>query len=431
MKAILRRILSIITICFCLTTFSQAALSQSSTPIGNVGRAPFALTSPTFNCRAFIKSVRSLPALHIAVLYNTFGNDFSCWDRLAQDKRLQTMQLNLINEPGHRNKRLGKYEFLANISSPSQFDSLLKNEDPKLKRKFVRYVALAKRKIEELPPHVQCLINPGLESNVSNEAGRTLIKWTKEQFPNCRTIWNPLTGYTQASRQKTQADFVEGHGILPNLQTPCIVNLDGADIDFPQRKTYMPKGSYIQSGRPLMNYISTYANKCEIVFLWIVEDNCNFTNRFIDPRKRNCRNSSKAFDLVGKEVRRAMRFIKQPIVKKWSDEENKSLENCSEVRSSLDGNKKGFLLKQSEFRDRGGVIILPGNIRAKSVRIVSKGKIIDKYFPNGLYTHDGKARQLWRSRKTPNSYPFKVVVQTRVNNRLICYKVNNPTMRND
>jgi hypothetical protein len=431
MRTIIKRIFVIVIFLFTISLNINEVKADAAPLIGNVGRAPFSLTSPTFNCRAFLNSVKTLPVLHIAVLYNTFGNDFKCWDRLVKDKRLQTIELNLINEPGHRNKRLGNYEFLHNLGSPANYDKLLRNNNPKLKAKFVKYVSLAKRKINELPPNVQCLINPGLESNVSDAAGKVLIDWTKEQFPNCRTVWNPLNGFNEAARRRTGADLVEGHGILPPLQRPCLVNLDGADIDFPTRPTYMPKGSFIESGRPLMNYISTYANKCEIVFLWVVEDNCNFKSSFIDPRKRNCRGAGKAFDLVAKETRRAMKTIRHPIRKRWNDEENKSLNSCSEVRSPNDGDKRGFLLKQSEFRYRGGVIVLPGNIRARSVRILSNGALIDTYRQNGFYTHDGASRPLWRSGNTPNSYPFNVVVEARTSAGTICYKIDNPTARND
>lgn len=415
------------------STISQpdAVNSQGEPLIGNVGRAPFSLTSPSFNCSEFIKSIANLPVIHLAVLYNTFGNDFSCWDQIAEDNRLQTIELNLINEPGHRNGRLGDYEFLYGLGSPSDYDRLLRNDDQKLKSKFVNYVALAKKKVEELPDHVQCLINPGLESNVSAEAGKTLIAWTKEQFPTCRTVWNPLNGTNETGRIITGADLVEAHGGLPNVSAPCLVNLDGTDIDFPERPTYMQKGNFVASGAPLMNYIATYANKCEVVFLWTVEDNCNMTSEFVDPRERNCMAAGEAFHLVAREAEQAMATIKQYNNREWTEEENKSLQTCSAIGSSNDGEKRGFLLKQSEFRDRGGVILLPTGIKASKVQILSNGVVIDTYQLSGNYTHDNSNRQLWRSSSSPVSYPFHVVVKASTPSGDICYQIDNPNARND
>ena len=412
-------------------SISEAALEDASPYIGNVGRGVFSLTSETFDCRGFLKSVKRLPVLHIAVLYNTFGNDFRCWDRIAQDPRLQTIELNLINEPGHRNGRLGTYEFLYGLGSPSDYDQLLRKKDQRLKRRFVKYVRLARAKIEQLPKNVQCLINPGLESNVSPEAGATLIEWTREQFPNCRTVWNPLTNHSQKRRAVTGADFVEAHGPLPKVTNPCVTNLDGTDIDFPERATSFEHGNYIQSGSPLMQYLSTNANKCEVVFLWVPEDNCNYSNSFVDPRKRNCRQASKVFPLVAKQAELAMKQVKQYTRKDWTENEQKSLNDCAAVRSAADGDKVGFLLKQSEYRNRGGVVILPRGTRAQKVEIVSRGNVLDRYEQSGTYDHDNQGRPMWRSLKTPTSYPFHVVVRVKTNQGNICYPIDNPNQRND
>lgn len=405
-------------------------IPQTATPqpyVSNVGRGVFSLMSPSFNCDAFISSVRRLPVLHIAALYNTFGNDFRCWDRLAADIRLQTVELNLINEPGHRNRRLGKYEFLYGVGTPSQYDKLLRDRDPKLKAKFVEYVQLAKQKIESLPKHVQCLINPGLESNVSAKAGQVLMEWTREQFPSCRTVWNPLKAQAKLIKG---ADLVEGHGPNPPLTKACIANLDGTDISFPQRISPLGENS-VESGRPLMQYVATYANRCEVVFLWTVEDNCNFKTGFIDPRARNCKPASKVFKLVAKEAERAMKTIKQKTKRAWTQKESESLKSCTSVNSPNDGAKKDFLLKQSEYRDRGGVVLFPKGIKPQSVTIVWEGKTIDTYRPSGSYEHDGSNRAMFRSMTSPVSYPFHVVVKAIKGSSTICYKIDNPNERND
>jgi hypothetical protein len=412
-----------------LTVFvPQNVIAQSY--VGNVGRGVFSLTSPTFNCKEFLKSVRRLPVLHIATLYNTFGNDFKCWDKLAADPRLQTVELNLINEPGHRNRRLGKYEFLHGIESPAEYDKLLRAGNPRLKARFVRYVQLAKRKVDSLPANVQCLINPGLESNVSSKAGEVLMEWTKEQFPRCRMVWNPLSATTKSTKLIKGADLVEGHGPTPPLTPACIANLDGTDISFPQRQSPLTEDN-IESGSPLMQYIATYANRCELVFLWTVEDNCNFTTKFIDPRARNCKPAGKVFQLVGKEAEKAMKSIRQYTEYSWTEVEEESLRSCTSIKSSSDGFKKGFLLKQSEFRDRGGVVLAPPGVEPQTVDVMSKGRVIDRYRQSGRYDHDNANRRMFRSLTSPVSYPFHVVVRVKTGSELICYKIDNPNERND
>lgn len=404
--------------------------SSAQSYVSNVGRGVFSLTSPSFNCTEFLSSVRRLPVLHIAALYNTFGNDFRCWDKLAADPRLQTIELNLINEPGHRNKRLGKYEFLHGIGTPSNYDKLLRKRDPKLKAKFVQYVQLAKQKIEALPPRVQCLINPGLESNVSAKAGEVLMEWTREQFPGCRTVWNPLSASSRKTKLIKGADLIEGHGSNPPLTKACIANLDGTDITFPERISPLGENS-IESGRPLMQYVATYANRCEVVFLWTVEDNCNFTTKFIDPRVRNCKAAGKVFRLVAKQAEKAMKSIKQNPKSSWTQKDNESLKSCTSLKPASDGPKSGFLLKQSEFRDRGGVILFPQGVEPISVSIMAEGKTIDSYKRAGKYEHDGSNRWMFRSATSPISYPPHVVVRARTRTGLLCYKIENPNERND
>lgn len=430
LKSLALAFLSLVILSSCQQISSDNSNEEGSL-VSNVGRAVFSLTSETFNCQAFIESVKDLPVLHIAVLYNTFGNNYSCWDVLADDPRLQTVELNLINEPGHRNARLGDYEFLFGLGTPANYDRLLREKNSDLKVKFENYVQLAKSKINDLPGNVECLINPGLESNVSPEAGSTLIEWTKEQFPRCRTVWNPLVGGDEASRTATQADLVEAHGPLPQVQTSCIVNLDGTDIDFPSRPSTMERGNYVQSGAPLTQYVATYANQCEVVFLWVLEDNCNYSSRFVDPRSRDCNAAASVFPLVAAEANKAMNSIRQYNPRVWSEEENISLNGCTEIRSPNDGNKAGFLLKQSEFRERGGVVIFPREIRASGVEVLSNGNVIDSYNSSGTYDHDFSNRPMWRSLISPTTYPFHVVVKATTATGSVCYPIDNPNARND
>lgn len=424
----MRKITLIFTLLAIFLTNIDRAFAQEDQPfISNVGRAPFSLTAPGFACTKFLRSIRRLPVWHIAFLYNTFGNNYRCFNKLARSSKLVTVEINLINEPGHRNRRLGSYEFLHGISSPKKYQGLLLKEDPKLRKKFAKYVKPLKEKLKVLNPSVQCLINPGLESNVSDKAGQTLVKWSREEFPNCRIVWNPMLAATHSTGY-AGADLLEGHGQNPPLKDACILNLDGTDISFPKRKSKNPEGNFIESGNSLQQLITTYSSRCEIVFLWTVEDNCNYDSRFIDPRKRNCSRAAPIFALTAKEAEIAMKRIKVYVPYEWTPEEDFSLNNCNSFKSAQDGNKRGFLLKQSHFSNRGGVIITPNEIKASSMQVFYKGKVIDSYRSDGKYL-DG--RPMWRSDKTPLSYPLHVVIKAKTNDGLVCYKIDNPKARND
>ena len=132
-----------ILIALCLpnrSSSSQDVFSESTDGLTNIGYAPFNLTAPKFNCDGFIESLKPLTEIHIAFLYNTFGNDFSCLNRLLADQRLKTLEVNLINEPGHRNNRLGTYEFLYGVGSVNTWNTKLKNRDARLRQKYIDYV---------------------------------------------------------------------------------------------------------------------------------------------------------------------------------------------------------------------------------------------------------------------------------------------------
>jgi hypothetical protein len=439
---------------FDIASRPSAELVATDKGLLNVGRAPFAITAKRFQCKNFLDSLDDLQVLNIAFLYNTFGNKFDCIKTLMHDPRLARLEINLINEPCHRNRRCQKHEFLSVVSSPQKYDQLLKAKDAKLKARFDAYVIKMQELLAgHLQDHTQCYINPGLESNVGLRAAKTLVSWAKEAFPQCKIVWNPLKPSGETARS-VGADFIEGHGPGPNLKGPCITNLDGTDINFPERtsvavKTYVegqPK-NWVNSGAALQSYAQEYANKCEMVLFWGVEDNCNdsgFVGGFIPPTDRQCRVG--IFNkLTAKEVKTAhTKGRRLPKDLTYNDEDMNSFQGCDEIKDNWnDGAKRGRLLKQSEFSDRGGVILTSSDLNgSRSIQIFARGKKVESYEKKGQYTHDSSRRDLWRSNISPTKYPFKVAVRITTNrkivgpdgkqkNKLVCYKIPNPTIRQD
>lgn len=273
------------------TNFSNTDVTTRSANVSYVGPAPFAITKKDFNCQSFLSSVDSLEKFPLSFLYNTFGNDFDCVKTVMQDPRLVALQVHLINEPGHRNGRLGSYEFLRAVSSPSKYNQLLLKRDAALKRRFMNYVKPVQDLLAGfLSPNTECIITPGLESNISPQAGRTLISWGREAFPQCKINWNPINPKFASVKntQTTGADFVEQHTATPVVQAPCIVNLDGTDIAFPTRPS-LDSENDIGSARIKRDYVEKYSY-CKYVFLWVGEYNCVKKGSFIDPRRRVCNN---------------------------------------------------------------------------------------------------------------------------------------------
>lgn len=439
-KLIFVTVLLFATLCQCtIDIIKYPAAAQSSNELSqgltNVGYAAFNLTSPKFNCDGFIESLRPLSELHVTFLYNTFGNDFSCLERILADERLKTLQVNLINEPGHRNKRLGPYEFLYDVGSVADYNKKISAHDSNLKNKLTEYVKPIQVFLaNNLRPHTSVLINPGLESNLSTKGGRVLIQWTRELFPDARIVWNPHR-VSLSTRKIVKADLIEGHGQFPNLKAPCVYNMDGTDVKYNNRPA-LGEGSgiknYYHSGRPLFQHIEKYANRCEVAFIWSQEGNgLSYKTGFKDPRKRNHFIPTKVYKQIMRDVIALHRRGQiAPVQDTYTQSDDAIVKTCSVVSSNFeDGLKYGRLLKQSEFPERGGVAILPKEFQSvDSVVIVKGAKAIDTYQNTGPY-HDG--RPLFRSNRSPTTYPFNTYLVFDRGSTRYCYKLPNPRIRLD
>jgi len=420
-----------------------AYLTEQGTEVGvtNIGYAPFNLTAPRFNCTGFLESTKQLSTLHIAFLYNTFGNDFRCLNKILEDPRLETLEINLINEPGHRNGRLGSYEFLYKVGSVAQYDAKLKKRDPALKKKFFDYVKPMQAVLERAGvENLNLLINPGLESNVSDASGKVLVTWAREAFPTARIVWNPLQASSKR-RVRARADLIEGHGFSPPISAPCIYNMDGLDVSYKQRPALgeadYQEGqtkNWVKSGPPLQQLLEDYANRCEAAFLWTAEGNGLDTRRggFVDPRKRNHNIPTQTYKRIMRDIiylQNHGRIYPQSF--EYSKQDDAIVKTCDVVRTDfVDGYKTGRLLKQSEFPERGGVILLPNSMRAANpVKIVQGTQVVDQYFSNTSYK-DG-SRKLFRSNLSPTTYPFKTYMVINSGGSRVCFKIENARIRLD
>lgn len=423
------------------TVFCQLELAQAqSKKLENVGYAAFNLTAEKFNCQGLRSAFDGLSEIHLSFLYNTFGNNFSCLKLFLEDPRLKTLQIHLINEPGHRNRRLGKYEFLYTEGTPSDYNRKVSSRNLELKTKYIQYLTpLIEVLNASLRNDVELLISPGLESNLTDSSGKILIEWTREVFPSARIVWNPLKNSSNTLQTST-GDLLEAHGLFPSLKPPCVFNLDGSDISYPNRpalgeREYKEGESknWIQSGNPMFQLHEQMANMCEYVFVWSAESNgLDYRQKtFVDPRRRNNSISTRTYRTIFSDIRNLHRKgLVYPPEYVYTNEDNSMTSSCSEIRTKFeDGFKKGNLLKQSEFRNRGGVLILSKEFSSVQSAKLYKGKtVVDTFSKTGLYK-DG--RILFRSNKSPTQYPLNTYLIIQKKNSKICYKMPNPRIRLD
>lgn len=419
---------------------SDFLAAQEEQRLTNVAYATFNLTAPKFNCDGFIQATTSLKEIHLSFLYNTFGNDFSCLNRLLQDERVKSLQVHLINEPGHRNNRLGKYEFLHGVGTVNQWNKRMVARDTALKVKLTSYVKPLQDNLEQnLRDDVEFYVSPGLESNLGDRAGRVLVSWTRELFPNARIVWNAYRGSRNTIRP-TRADLMEGHGFSPALKAPCIYNMDGLDVAYPTRPalgqlSHQEGGTknWLQSGAPIFQQMEKYGNRCELSFLWTQESNGLSYKRggFVDPRKRNHNIPTSTYRMIMRDI---IRVHKRGVVYSESIPyvpEQSVIESTCQVLTDKfeDGDKYGNLLKQSEFRERGGVLILKKEYSTVSnVKLVYKNSVVDTYNNTGAYK-DG--RVLFRSNRSPTTYPLHTYLVFDFRGKRNCYKIPNPRIRLD
>lgn len=264
----------------------------------NVGRAPYALRNPSFNCDSFLNSLSGVSNLHISFLWDSFGEDNTCLLRLMNDPRLKTLEIFAINEVCHRNGYCAPGEFLYGFpGGPKVYNKMILNYNPALLEKIAQQMWNIRAFLDQhLQPGTHCMISPGLESNLSSAASGVINGMAANIFPMCSIV--------QCGGKKiNNASYKESHGKNPAAKSPCIVNLDGTDISFPQRKSWSPNNIKVSK---IPNFIRKYAPRCEVVYLWTQDDNCRYGPARIAPNLRDCTQGySEINNLVAQEIIKA------------------------------------------------------------------------------------------------------------------------------
>lgn len=334
-----------------------------------------------------------MPEIRLSYLSNTFGNDRSCLNRILADPRKKHIEVQLINQVCVRNKRCGDYEVLAGETLQSLVKKL-KNRNPQLIKKIRD---AAEKESVALAPFLNNISKLYVSGFLEHDVGplhKVVIDTIRPFFPTAEMVDNPLR-----AMQKVQgADIFEQHGETPRIAGRTIINLDGVDA------------FDIDTGR----YIRRYKDSALINFLWIFEfnGNCRAGGAFVDPRKRKCWPTKAQFDALNAAM--------------LARQDAPPPQNCAKVLPARDGEKRGFLWKQSDTHP-GAVTLLPQPNKFSRVRVTKGDSVISELRYVYQYTEDGGNRQTWRSGKPALEFPPNVVLRA----DKICYALDFPQFRLD
>jgi hypothetical protein len=247
----------------------------------NLGIAPFAIQHPGFDCEAMIKGLDGLPSINIAFLWNTFGTSTTCLDRIFSLSKTEIIEAHITNGTCDKQGRTcGKYEFKYRITDADLSRGLARNDRAILSR-FRQHLKSFRDYLTTQGSSKTCLVSPMLEANVTASAGRVLIQETRKALGDrCLVVWNPRH---PSQLQQLGQDISEVHGLtVPPPADQYIANNDGEYRD----------------SSSLASFLS--ANRGAIArFAWHPSFNCIKPGSPIDPRKRDCSETTLTAPTVG------------------------------------------------------------------------------------------------------------------------------------
>lgn len=118
-----------------------------------------AIQHPKWPCEQSLEVFNGIKVPRLAIFWNTFGTDNACLKKFLDDPRQKALEIHLINEPCHRNKRCGPYEFLHGMSL-SDIDKLTK-KDGALLAGLNGYFTQVSNFMKPYWLKLRCYISPG------------------------------------------------------------------------------------------------------------------------------------------------------------------------------------------------------------------------------------------------------------------------------
>lgn len=259
-----------------------------------IGLSYYALCHDRWPVKDSLDAFETCQNAPIAIVWNTFGNNFSGLSAWKDLKKRHLIEVHLLNGPGLRNKRLGKYEALYGYSKES-FNTSLIRQDKKLNDRLTPYFRDAARTLGQLlPSDRELYVSPDLESNLTQPAFHSLMRLVRPHFDplGARYVWNP--DLANPENGYLQGFYYELHGSTKNHNWIDIYNLDGEDIAFKNRPAVL--SPHIGEDRLHSWLQERTMSRCN--FIWLAEFNGLSAGSFIDPRDRTNFPSRETFQIV-------------------------------------------------------------------------------------------------------------------------------------
>lgn len=335
-------------------------------------------------CSVVTQTLR--PNEFIGALQGTFGNPAPCMDSLLSTGNVSGYRMHLVNGPCARN-----HNCAANEPKPTDY----------------RTITARARIYEKLAlkyPNVPCYLSGVLEHDLPQAQALKVMEAVKSGAPHCTFVQSIFTGYV------IPGELTERHG---NTSKADFVSNDGASIFDANLSSYRGNGS-------------------KVVLGWDYSFNGNVKGgKFIPPLNRT--QFANAFT-VNKVLDMIMSGSAPSVA--WTVKDNVSLKGCDAVLDSSDGDKKGFLSKESDvYHQYAWTILLPSlpnNSNYTQFQVLKAGKSLYRWSSPYLYTEDKSNRPVWRADHSPEKAPMNVVVKAKdTKGKFQCWKINDPTQRVD
>lgn len=391
----MRLIQTLMALAVMLALLCGAMAATTQAQDARVGLAPYSIMSPRWPCKQYMRAFRGVPEIRFSWLWRTFGEEKGCVTQLLQNQRTKAAQIYLLNSVGHRNRRLGNYEFLK-AYSVQEWEAKLRARDPKLLSRYREYARAASDFLRaNLRPGVACYVAPELEGNTSAQAFKVLAEVTKEVFPNCQIVRSVF-------RQPAVAPYhYERHETNARLQAPCVWSNDGIGIKHHGQDSNLASNV---SSDDVPALVKRFA-KCDNIYLWNDFDNAICKGGFVDPRKRTCWPTKEKIAATNKMLREL--YEKPVVVPPPSEEDEAAKKKCRKVNRSNDG-AGGFLWKPLSDVRPSAVALLPGRFKEKfkQVELIKGKKVLERLIWSGFGNDDKDGpRHHWRSTRKGSSLP--------------------------
>lgn len=270
--------------------------------VGNIGLGFYGMMSRSWPRRSSIELLRELKIPRVSLLWNTFGEERAALEDFLSLPGEKALEIHLVNEVGHRNHRLGPYEFLFNLEV-DEYRRKLREGAPRLKERYRQYAAeVAVFLARFQSPDLRLYISPGLESNLDRRSAVVLFDIIRPLFPQqTQIVWSPW-GDNKFGTAPIPGSLLEYHGGFKHPERARILNMDGVDIEFNFRPSVLKQKIHSSE---VPDYVRDYARHL-LNFLWFAECNGIGPGGFVDPRVRRHWPTIEMFATVKRIIERSV-----------------------------------------------------------------------------------------------------------------------------